>query len=363
MNIDRSKNYAIALGGGGAKGAYEIGVWKALLDAGINYKAVSGTSVGAINGALMVMDDFETAFRLWDNISISQVVNVDEYIMKSLLQGRVTRTNFLRATTQIIDIIKNRGLDISPLRHLIDKYLDIDMIRSSDIDFFITTVALPEKEELEINVKELNDDIIPDMIIASSYLPAFHAEKINGKFYGDGGLQDTVPIHVLVENGYKDIIAVKMPGGFGVERQFDIPDDVNVITIEPSCDLGNALDFDGTACRRMIKIGYYDAKRVIFGLEGKHYFYKKTFTEKEALDILLDDVYPNLTMREILEKSVPSLAKSLALKDYDYYTVLMAHAENLALGLDIDRQPEYKDTDLLEQVGIITKKAGIRIIK
>ena len=57
LKLDTSKTYAIALEGGGAKGAYEIGVWKALDEAGVKYNAVSGTSVGALNGALMVMRD------------------------------------------------------------------------------------------------------------------------------------------------------------------------------------------------------------------------------------------------------------------------------------------------------------------
>ena len=47
LKLDTSKTYAIALEGGGAKGAYEIGAWKALEEAGIKYNAVSGTSVGA----------------------------------------------------------------------------------------------------------------------------------------------------------------------------------------------------------------------------------------------------------------------------------------------------------------------------
>ena len=56
LQLDLTKPYAIALEGGGAKGGYEIGVWKALKEAGVRIAAVSGTSVGALNGALMVMD-------------------------------------------------------------------------------------------------------------------------------------------------------------------------------------------------------------------------------------------------------------------------------------------------------------------
>ena len=45
LKLDPSKEYAVALEGGGAKGAYQIGAWKALKEAGIRYNAVSGSSL------------------------------------------------------------------------------------------------------------------------------------------------------------------------------------------------------------------------------------------------------------------------------------------------------------------------------
>jgi len=57
--MDLSKDYGIVLEGGGAKGAYQIGAWKALREAGIKVKGVAGTSVGALNGAFICMDDIE----------------------------------------------------------------------------------------------------------------------------------------------------------------------------------------------------------------------------------------------------------------------------------------------------------------
>ena len=59
LKLDRNKAYGLALEGGGAKGAYQIGAWKALREAGIRFSAVSGTSVGALNGAMIVMDDLK----------------------------------------------------------------------------------------------------------------------------------------------------------------------------------------------------------------------------------------------------------------------------------------------------------------
>ena len=67
LQLDPTKEYGIVLEGGGAKGAYQVGAWAALLEAGIKIKGIAGTSVGALNGALMCMDDLREAEKLWDN--------------------------------------------------------------------------------------------------------------------------------------------------------------------------------------------------------------------------------------------------------------------------------------------------------
>ena len=60
---------AIVLSGGGSKGAYQIGVWKALRKMKIKYDIVTGTSIGSVNGIMMVQKEYHKAKYLWDNIS------------------------------------------------------------------------------------------------------------------------------------------------------------------------------------------------------------------------------------------------------------------------------------------------------
>ena len=76
--IDLEKEYGIVLEGGGAKGAYPIGAWKALRESGVKIKGISGTSVGALNGALMCMGDLELAEKVWSNLTYSQVMDVED---------------------------------------------------------------------------------------------------------------------------------------------------------------------------------------------------------------------------------------------------------------------------------------------
>ena len=61
----------LVFSGGGGKGAYQIGVWRALRELGLEGQvvAVSGTSVGALNAALYLKGDLEFAEQLWNSIS------------------------------------------------------------------------------------------------------------------------------------------------------------------------------------------------------------------------------------------------------------------------------------------------------
>ena len=95
--IDLSREYGVVLEGGGAKGAYQIGAWKAFREAGLKIRGISGTSVGALNGALMCMGDVEKAEHVWENISYSRVMDVDDEKMKLLLQGKLKVREVVKA--------------------------------------------------------------------------------------------------------------------------------------------------------------------------------------------------------------------------------------------------------------------------
>ena len=73
-----AQNVGLVLSGGGAKGAYEVGVWKALTDVGITDRisVISGTSVGALNAGLFVCTPVKEAEKLWRN-----EVGIDTFLM------------------------------------------------------------------------------------------------------------------------------------------------------------------------------------------------------------------------------------------------------------------------------------------
>lgn len=338
LYLDPTKKYAIALEGGGAKGGYEIGVWKALNEIGIQYSAVSGTSVGALNGALMTMREFDKAVEAWGGLQMTSIVAMEEgeaQKLKKLFSGTLPLGELREYLPKIIDLFKGGGLDIAPLRNWMREVVVPEKIRNSDVELFVTTVSLADRKGLEIKVNDLDtDEKVFDMLLASAYHPAFKNEPLSdGKQYLDGGVFDSLPLHILVENGYKDIIAVELPGGLGVTRIFRIPDDVKVTTIKPNIDLGGSLAFDAERARYHMEVGYYDAKKALYGLYGKKYYIERTLSDRNALDWILDRYERDGKtdqLRRLIEQELPSEAKRLGVKDGDYYELMIAILEEEA---------------------------------
>lgn len=345
LKLDLTKTYGLALEGGGAKGAYQIGAWKALREAGLNVSAVSGTSVGALNGAMIVMDEPEQAVDLWSNIRFSQVMDVDDDEMKRLMSGSLTLQELKAALRSVVDVVRNRGFDVTPLRSWMSEVIDEEKIRSSDIDFFIVTYSLSDLQELELCARELEPGELYDMLLASAYLPAFRLEKLGGKYYADGGVHDVVPIHALVENGCKDIIALRIYG-FGIEKRFKIPEDVHVVTVGPTVDLGNILNFDADQSRQNLRLGYFDAQRALYGLYGTAYYIERTLSEDAARALLIDYVgLGGRSLRELHEKALPQLARALGCRG-DYYDLLIAAMEHDAAEFGLPQFEILADTAL-----------------
>ncbi len=351
LKIDNSKTYAIALEGGGAKGGYEIGVWQALDEAGIKYNAVSGTSVGALNGGLMAMRDLPRAKDAWNNMKLGKVIELDEEQEENLsraFNGDIGLDDVQRLIPEALEIIKNRGLDVAPLRAWVREVVDAKAIKESDVELYIATVSITDRKALEVKVNDLPEDQICDMLLASAYHPTFKLEKLGGKFYTDGGFVDTLPLHALVTNGYKDIIAVRIPG-IGHNRRFKMPDDVNITYIATNADLGGVLNFDAEQSRRDMAIGYLDAKRVLYGLYGKHYYIERSMTDREALNMLLDSLETGVNLRQFCERDLPRVARHLDAEG-DYYELLIAVLEDAAAKQDIDNMRIYKDTELVAKL-------------
>ena len=353
LKFDTSKTYAIALEGGGAKGAYEAGVWKALEEAGVKYNAVAGTSVGALNGAMMASRDLDTAVHLWENIKFSQVFDADDEQMKKIYDRDLEGLDVKGLIKDFVGFVKDGGLDIEPLRLMMMEYIDEERVRQSDVDFFFVTYSLTDKQEVEIDAHELEEGKLIDMLLASAYVPVFQRKKLDGKDYVDGSVQNIVPIDSLLKRGYQDIIMIRIYG-LGFEKKTTIPDDVNLITIAPKEKLGGILQFDPESTKRDMMLGYYDGMRMLYGLSGEKYYIDRQWSEMQAyfaLKTLMERmVGEEVSLRELNEKILPRFARKMKMKDGDYYELLIRFLEDNAEQAGISPFQIRTEAELLQEI-------------
>lgn len=328
--IDLSKEYGLVLDGGGARGAYQIGAWKALKEAGVRINAVAGTSVGALNGALICMDDPEKAEQIWKNISFSQVMDVDDTWMEQLFDGEHRFSEILAEARRILT---ERGVDITPLKNLIQKNIDEGKIRMSGKEFCILTFSLTDFKELDLSISDIPEGKLKDYLLASAYLIGFRNEKLDGRRYIDGGVVNNVPLGSLVKRGYTDIIEIRIYGP-GREPRVKMPEDAEVYRIGPRVKLGSIIEFDRKRSAKNLKIGYYDAKRMLYGLEGIIYYIDQEHEEAwferrmrgvsdmEKAELAFVLKLPlRSTDKELYMAMLEACAKQLRISKYRIYTV------------------------------------------
>lgn len=258
----------LALEGGGAKGAYHIGVMKAYLENGYVFDGFVGTSIGAINAAMLAQDDFDKALELWMNISMEQLFDVDEqYILQlaNLGELRLDRNMPSNIKKAVAKIIGGRGVNTAKMKALLESYIDEEKIRKSGKDFGLVTVSVNELKPYELMLEDIPPGGLVHYVMASASFPGFQPETIEEKMFLDGGLYNNCPVNLLTERGYGKIIAVRTSAP-RIPRKTDGSAEITFIT--PSESLGNTLLFTQKSSEANIRLGYYDGLRSIKNLRG-----------------------------------------------------------------------------------------------
>ena len=264
----------LVLEGGGTKGAYQIGAYKALRDLGIKFTGIAGTSIGALNGALIIQDDDKVMEDIWINYDYKSFMNIDEDTYERYKNIEMKAKNFHDVVDLINKARKNNGIDISPLRKLLQEKIDEDKIRQSNIDFGITTAYWDGK----IFPKLLYTEDIPkgrlaDYLIASASLPIFQLDKLDDKLYLDGMFSDNIPINMLAQKGYNDIVVIRLVNDSIGKKIINKYKDLNLKLIVPSQDLGGSLNKDKEHIETNVKLGYLDTMKAYKRYDGVKYFF------------------------------------------------------------------------------------------
>lgn len=264
-NIEE-KEYGLVLAGGGTKGAYQVGVYKALKGMKINVKAVVGTSIGALNGALVLQDDLEKMLNLYGSIKLNDILSIDSKIDET--KDIFSLKNIAKITKEYIE---KRGISNDALRKTIEKYIDVDKIYNSDVDFGMITFSTKNKG-VELFKKDIPKEKMVDFLLASSCFPIFKSQNIDGEHFFDGGLYDNMPINMLIKKGYKNIIVVDVTG-MGLKRK-NVSKNVYIKMIKPNEKVGGTFDFNKQQMKKNIELGYLDTLKSFNKVQGFNFYFK-----------------------------------------------------------------------------------------
>jgi NTE family protein len=259
--------FALALAGGGTRGAYQVGACKALNEAGIEIQAVTGTSIGAINGALIVQKDLELLDSLYNAIEPEQIIDTD--LNLDFDKDIFHISNFFKMSGEFI---KHGGYKSTPLRKLLEDNVNIEKIYSSEIDYGVVTFELDSIRAVEKFKEDIPHEQMLDFILASASMPIFRAQRIEKKKFTDGGIADNLPVNMLSSKGYKRIIAVDLHG-IGVVPPLR-ENDTYIKTIRPTVSLGGLMEFNKERMRKNKKMGYMDTLKSFSKLQGNIYFFQ-----------------------------------------------------------------------------------------
>lgn len=283
---------ALVLGGGGAKGAYEVGAIAALDELGIKAGSVFGTSVGALHAAMYAQGSMDAAAALWDNIRLSDVVNEESLAIADDAE------NIFDHPEKLLEFItryaQKKGVDVSPLMDILHKLIDEDKIRRSGVHLGIVTTRFPSLAMVEKRLEEMETGSLIDWLMASaSCFPIFPMKQVGGDRYIDGGFCDNTPVEMAVRSGARDIVAIDI-GKHRSHTQYDRRP--NITYIRTSQPLGGLLTLDSALSARNRILGYNDVMRAFGRMRGVSYSFDAV--DAQALYARAQDYVIHLTQLE-----------------------------------------------------------------
>jgi len=283
---------ALVLSGGGAKGSYQVGVWKALRKLNKKFDIVTGTSAGALNGALITQKSYHKAINLWKKINFDLIFGEDVIETKNNLElYKHYGKNFL----------KNGGMNVKKLEKLLETNLNKEKFYNSKINYGLVTYNLTKKKPEQLQKKDISQDKIIDYLMASSTCyPAFQKKKIEGNEYIDGGYYDNLPINLAIKMGATEIIAVDLRAP-GLKKEITRKN-IDITLIRPNNKLTSFLDFNNEGVRRNIKFGYNDTMKIFNKLEGKRFTFKKGSLQKNSY--IYQDTYEHILKKVLNSKNL-----------------------------------------------------------
>lgn len=364
---------ALVLGGGGAKGAYEIGVMEALESLGIRAGSVYGTSIGALNAAMYALGDVSAARDLWRRIRLSDIVTPESVALAEEAESLFTRPD------KLLDFItrnaQKKGVDPTPLFELMRSQIDERALRGCGVRFGLVATRFPTLTMAQKTLDAMPDGTLHDWLMAScACFPALPMRAIGTERYLDGGFSDNVPVEMAVRRGARQIIAVDI-GRQRTHAQYDRRP--NVTYIRTAHPLGGLLTFDAERSARNIALGKNDALRAFGRLRGTRYSFDavdaqllrtraqdfvcfltayetRTAGKNDAplFGLLEEDLRPGADAVDYLLRAMELCGETLALDPTRVYT-FAAYRDALAQALPLERAKAMLGSLLGGRIGVL----------
>lgn len=272
MNRFENKQIGLVFSGGGAKGSYQIGVWKALRELGLESSIthVSGTSVGALNACFFSIGNFEQAVEAWASLATRDILDVDKGKIDALASKMgdlgIART-VAESALSLFGKSRSGGIfSRDRLSHLIEQEVNFSVIQSSQIQAYATCFEKSTMRAEYFLMNTQNAETIKAILLASSAIPVlFESHTIGQKEYFDGGLVDNTPIRPLYDVGIRNFIVVHLSQS-GVVDKNEYPGS-HFLEITSVLDRGNfltgTLNFSRLTVQQGIDDGYTDAMEIV----------------------------------------------------------------------------------------------------
>ena len=321
---------ALVLGGGGAKGSYEVGVFKALRKLHMKFDIVTGVSIGSINGAFYVANEYKKCLKMWQKITTSDLFDV-------AIGSKMSKEDIKLLVKQM----SSGGISFSNAYNFLKKNINEEKVRKSKIDYGLVTVSLTNKKPRFLTKEQIPYGKLVDYICAISICyPFVQAQDINDESFIDGGFYDGIPINLAIDMGATEILAVDLSVLAINKKPKDKNIKVDVIKMKDKTPL--TLTFTKEYANKNIKYGYNDTMKHFNKLDGKFYTFRKNDLDKSYNEL-------NKYFVEILKSTILNEPKNKIVNE------LFSIAKINKLFVKIKYNHDFKEEveEALEHLGVL----------
>jgi NTE family protein len=302
--ISSNVKFGLVLTGGGAKGAYQVGALEYLAELGFSPHIIAGTSIGALNGAVLASQQpfSEAVLRLgemWEQLGEAEVLRPNagaalpvmsyaaqtliptfsKWAVDFLIKQQLLQRNTAIFDTEPIERLLREAVNANNLKDGTELWVTVFPslhIPGLQYDWLMGLVDLCRSRTgtsahwLRAQDCE-EEETLYNLLLASAAIPlAFPKRTVNGQPYVDGALGDNIPLGALAKQGCTHAIVIHLENGSTWSRQ-DFPLQT-IIEIRPERPITKSntpllgtinavLDFSSSRIAELRQRGYEDAKR------------------------------------------------------------------------------------------------------